>query len=273
MRSRLVPRSQIRSYISNRWFNTNRLNAELSSLVDQGPVSRRFDRNPSATGPGTNSTENGDRENSPLASSPALRRAFSGIQPTGIPHLGNYLGALRPWKDLHNEAADERTQRVQHYEQYFSIVDLHALTSTTPAKDFKQQRKETFAALLATGIWNNNHTTLFMQSDVPQHASMMWILSTIASTGYLSRMTQWKSKLHLSEDANLDSDEATAKLKLGLFSYPVLQAADILLYQPSIVPVGEDQLQHIEFARVLARAFNSHVKREVFVVPAPQICE
>ncbi|EXJ63049.1 tryptophanyl-tRNA synthetase [Cladophialophora yegresii CBS 114405] len=108
--------------------------------------------------------------------------------------------------------------------------------------------------------------------QVPQHTSLMWILSTIASTGYLSRMTQWKSKLNLPENANLDSDEATAKLKLGLFSYPVLQAADILLYhRPSIVPVGEDQLQHIEFTRTLARGFNAQVGQKVFRLPWPVI--
>jgi tryptophanyl-tRNA synthetase len=273
MRSRLVPRSRTATQISTRCLKSHSLVIENNSPAGEGLVRIRYHLNQPVTQPGIVSTQDGDLDISSFTSSTALRRAFSGIQPTGIPHLGNYLGALRPWKDLHDEVSNRESQKCQQYEQYFSVVDLHALTSTTPAKDFAQQRKETFAALLATGIWNNKHTTLFMQSDVPQHASMMWMLSTIASTGYLSRMTQWKSKLHLSEDANLDSDEATAKLKLGLFSYPVLQAADILLYQPTVVPVGEDQLQHIEFARVLARAFNAHVRRDVFAIPAPQICE
>ncbi|KAJ9611948.1 Tryptophan--tRNA ligase, mitochondrial [Cladophialophora chaetospira] len=155
--------------------------------------------------------------------------------------------------------------------QYFSVVDLHALTSDIPGSERARLRKESFAALLAIGLKNNANTTLFFQSDVKQHTDLMWILSTIASTGYLSRMTQWKSKLNLPENANLDSDEATAKLKLGLFSYPVLQAADILLYRPAIVPVGEDQLQHIEFARTLARGFNAYVEKKVFRVPWPVI--
>ncbi|KIW75492.1 tryptophan-tRNA ligase [Fonsecaea pedrosoi CBS 271.37] len=208
-------------------------------------------------------------------SSSSIRRAFSGIQPTGVPHLGNYLGALRQWKRLHEQSTDPKFAMHYRYEQYFSVVDLHALTAETPASERLRLRKESYAALLALGLNNNRNTTLFFQSDVPQHASLMWILSTIASTGYLSRMTQWKSKLNLPENATLESDEATAKLKLGLFSYPVLQAADILLYQPSIVPVGEDQLQHIEFTRTLARGFNALVRESaggnVFRIPWPVI--
>ncbi|KIW26760.1 tryptophan-tRNA ligase [Cladophialophora immunda] len=210
-----------------------------------------------------------------MSPSSSIRRAFSGIQPTGVPHLGNYLGALRQWKRLHDQSTDPKFAINYRYEQYFSVVDLHALTSDTPATERLRLRKESYAALLALGLHNNRNTTLFFQSDVPQHASLMWILSTIASTGYLSRMTQWKSKLNLPENASLESDEATAKLKLGLFSYPVLQAADILLYQPSIVPVGEDQLQHIEFTRTLARGFNALVRESsggnVFRIPWPVI--
>ncbi|KIW71537.1 tryptophan-tRNA ligase [Phialophora macrospora] len=206
-----------------------------------------------------------------VSPSSTIRRSFSGIQPTGVPHLGNYLGALRQWKQLHDQATNPKFAVDHHYEQYFSVVDLHALTSDIPGAQRSRLREESFASLLALGLNNNSHTTLFFQSDVPQHSSLMWILSTIASTGYLSRMTQWKSKLNLPENANLNSDEATAKLKLGLFAYPVLQAADILLYQPSIVPVGEDQLQHIEFTRTLARGFNAHVNQKVFRLPWPVI--
>ncbi|KIV85555.1 tryptophan-tRNA ligase [Exophiala sideris] len=198
---------------------------------------------------------------------------FSGIQPTGVPHLGNYLGALRQWKLLHDNSAHPSLKGKKKPMQYFSVVDLHALTSEAPGPDRLRLRKESYAALLAIGLKNTRQTTLFFQSDVRYHTELMWILSTIASTGYLSRMTQWKSKLNLPDDANLDSDEATAKLKLGLFSYPVLQAADILLYEASLVPVGEDQLQHIEFARTLARGFNSHVRNSpdgsnVFRIPS-----
>ncbi|EXJ75632.1 tryptophanyl-tRNA synthetase [Cladophialophora psammophila CBS 110553] len=211
-----------------------------------------------------------------MSPSSTIRRAFSGIQPTGVPHLGNYLGALRQWKRLHDQSTDPKFAINYRYEQYFSVVDLHALTSDTLATERLRLRKESYAALLALGLHNNRNTTLFFQSDVPQHTSLMWILSTIASTGYLSRMTQWKSKLNLPENASLESDEATAKLKLGLFSYPVLQAADILLYhRPSIVPVGQDQLQHIEFTRTLARGFNALVKESsggnVFRIPWPVI--
>ena len=140
---------------------------------------------------------------------------------------------------------------------YYSIVDLHALTGSIPGVDRNRLRKESFASLLAIGL-SPKHSALFLQSDIPYHTELMWILSTIAPTGYLSRMTQWKSKLYLDPETSLFSEAATRKLKLGLFSYPVLQAADILLYKPTLVPVGEDQAQHIEFARTLARSFNAH---------------
>ncbi|EXJ80264.1 tryptophanyl-tRNA synthetase [Capronia coronata CBS 617.96] len=202
------------------------------------------------------------------------RRVFSGIQPTGVPHLGNYLGALRQWKRFHDQSTDPNFSINYEPEQYFSVVDLHSLTGDIAPQDRLRLRKESFASLLAMGLHNTAETTVFFQSDVWCHSELMWILSTFASTGYLSRMTQWKSKLNLPDTANLDSDEATAKLKLGLFSYPVLQAADILLYRASMVPVGEDQLQHIEFTRSLARTFNSHVQRvgsgqAVFRIPWP----
>jgi tryptophanyl-tRNA synthetase len=194
-----------------------------------------------------------------------LLSVFSGIQPTGIPHLGNYLGALRPWKDLQEHASTNPDHRAINC--LFSIVDLHALTGTQNAALLAQHRKESFVSLLAIGL-SPKSSTLFLQSDVPEHTTLHWLLSTVASTGYLSRMTQWKSKLSLPESATLDSissrkdtgssaSTAAEKLPLGLFSYPVLQAADILLYQPDIVPVGEDQAQHIEFARSLARSFNT----------------
>ncbi|KIW17258.1 tryptophan-tRNA ligase [Exophiala spinifera] len=206
------------------------------------------------------------------------RRVFSGIQPTGVPHLGNYLGALRQWKLLHDSSANTKLLGDTKHDQFFSVVDLHALTSSdVPGHVRRKLRRESYASLMAIGLQNTQQTTLFFQSDVKAHTELMWILSTIASTGYLSRMTQWKSKLNLSDDADLHSDEATAKLKLGLFSYPVLQAADILLYQATLVPVGADQIQHIEFARSLARSFNSHVRSRpessgnVFRVPWPAL--
>lgn len=193
---------------------------------------------------------------------------FSGIQPTGIPHLGNYLGALRQWVKLQN-SADTSTQL------FFSIVDLHSLTARQEPELRRQSKRDMLAALLAVGI-DPKRSTLFHQSSVPAHSELHWILSCDASVGWLSRMTQWKSKLTeggANTNAGSDTDttnmndlddplattanpNSTARLKLGLFSYPVLQAADVLLYRTTHVPVGEDQAQHIEFARDCAAAFN-----------------
>ncbi|KAK5061472.1 hypothetical protein LTR84_008016 [Exophiala bonariae] len=196
---------------------------------------------------------------------------FSGIQPTGVPHLGNYIGALRQWKNYHDASFSVEATTRHSTEQYFSIVDLHALTASLPKEQRKQLRKESFASLLAIGLKNTGTTTVFFQSHVSHHSELMWILSNVASTGYLSRMTQWKSKLNLPDETSLDADEATAVLKLGLFSYPVLQAADILLYDTTLVPVGHDQLQHVEFTRNLARSFNSYLTeadgKPVFTIP------
>ncbi|RMZ87328.1 hypothetical protein DV736_g5444, partial [Chaetothyriales sp. CBS 134916] len=185
---------------------------------------------------------------------------FSGIQPTGIPHLGNYLGALRQWKDLQEESRRKRdgSQDSDEWEAlYFSVVDLHALTGKQTREERWKASKDSYASLLAIGL-DPAISNIFFQSHVPQHSELTWILSTIASTGYLSRMTQWKSKLELPDNATLSDDAATERLKLGLFSYPVLQAADVLVHGATTVPVGEDQSQHIEFARSLARSFNAH---------------
>ncbi|KGO59225.1 Ribosomal protein S10 [Penicillium expansum] len=183
---------------------------------------------------------------------------FSGIQPTGVPHLGNYLGALHQWVKLQHDAA-EGTKLL------FSIVDLHALTVPQDPAQLKRWKKEAFATLLAVGL-DPKRSTIFYQSDVPAHTELMWILSTVASMGYLSRMTQWKSKLQLPDDATLDDSTARAQLRLGLFSYPVLQAADILVHRATHVPVGEDQRQHLEFSRYTANSFN-HVYGPIFPIP------
>ncbi|OLN81516.1 Tryptophan-tRNA ligase, mitochondrial [Colletotrichum chlorophyti] len=173
---------------------------------------------------------------------------FSGIQPTGTPHLGNYAGAIRQWVQLQNEPAD-------HCKLIYSVVDLHAITVPQKARQLRQWKRETVAALLAAGI-NPERSTLFYQSSVPAHSELMWVLSCTASMGYLSRMTQWKSKLSLSPDASILDEGAKASLKLGLFSYPVLQAADILVHRATHVPVGDDQRQHLEFARECVTNFN-----------------
>ncbi|KAJ5173958.1 uncharacterized protein N7500_001889 [Penicillium coprophilum] len=201
---------------------------------------------------------------------------FSGIQPTAVPHLGNYLGALHQWVKLQDNAAEGT-------KLFFSIVDLHALTVPQDPAQLKKWRKEAFATLLAVGL-DPKRSAIFYQSSVPAHAELMWILSTVASMGYLSRMTQWKvsgpriltcgrhsintlqSKLQLPEDTTLDDSTARAQLRLGLFSYPVLQAADILVHRATHVPVGEDQRQHLEFSRYTANSFN-HLYGPIFPIP------
>ncbi|KAL4958817.1 tryptophan--tRNA ligase MSW1 [Aspergillus stella-maris] len=189
---------------------------------------------------------------------PSGTTVFSGIQPTGVPHLGNYLGALREWVKIQNAAAED-TKLI------FSIVDLHALTVPQEGHQLRNWRKEALATLIAVGL-DPNRSTIFYQSSVQYHTELYWILSTVASTGYLSRMTQWKSKLQLPENTSLENSEVRSKLRLGLFSYPVLQAADILVHRATHVPVGEDQKQHLEFSRYTANSFN-HLYGRIFPIP------
>lgn len=195
------------------------------------------------------------------APQPCKKVVFSGIQPTGVPHLGNYLGALRQWVRLQDEAAPDTTL-------LFSIVDLHAITIKQNPAELQQWRREMLASLLAVGL-NPERCIIFAQSSVKQHAELMWILSCGASMGYLGRMTQWKSKMQLPDNAS-PLASSTNQLKLGLFSYPVLQAADILLYNTTHVPVGEDQAQHLEFTRELAIGFN-HLYGSLLTVPETQL--
>lgn len=211
------------------------------------------------------------RQSSTTAQRPPV--IFSGIQPTGVPHLGNYLGALRQWVSLQNSATSSTRL-------FFSVVDLHSLTARQPAASRRRFKREMLAALLAIGL-DPARSTLFHQSAVTAHAELHWILSCDASVGWLARMTQWKSKLGVEDDgghggnpadplATVENPRSTQRLKLGLFSYPVLQAADILLYRATHVPVGEDQAQHIEFARDCANAFNHNYGggRDILVPPA-----
>ncbi|KAK6584329.1 hypothetical protein PZA11_002553 [Diplocarpon coronariae] len=183
---------------------------------------------------------------SPCSSTPLT--IFSGIQPTGIPHLGNYLGALRTWASLQDAAAPST-------KLFFSVVDLHAITLFQRPEELRRWRREALASLLACGV-RAERSVVFWQGKVPAHSELMWILSCTASMGYLSRMTQWKSKLSLSDNTSPLDESSRAKLKLGLFSYPVLQAADILVHRATHVPVGEDQSQHLEFARECVTNFN-----------------
>jgi tryptophanyl-tRNA synthetase len=171
---------------------------------------------------------------------------FSGMQPSaGSLHLGNYLGALVNWVNMQ-----------ENYNAHYCVVDLHAITVSQDPKELQQNTRITAAQYLAAGI-DENKSTLFVQSHVPAHAQLAWVLMTITGFGEAGRMTQFKDK---SQKAGTDSTS------VGLFTYPILQAADILLYQPKAVPVGEDQRQHIELTRDLATRFNSRFG-ETFVVP------
>ena len=162
------------------------------------------------------------------------KRIFSGAQPTGNVHLGNYLGALRNWVALQHE-----------YESFFCIVNLHAITLPQDPKLLAEKTRELARIYLAVGI-DPNVSTVFVQSDVSQHAELTWILNCVARMSELERMTQFKDKAR----------KQIENVAVGLFDYPVLMAADILLYQTDLVPVGEDQKQHLELTRDLAIRFN-----------------
>ncbi len=179
------------------------------------------------------------------------KTVFSGVQPSGAMHLGGYLGAFRNWVALQDDDA---------YDVIYCVVDLHAMTVPYDPAEFHRLRLETAKVLLAIGI-DPDRSLLYMQSQVPQHAELAWILSTLTPTGVLNRMTQYKDKL----DKGIPSN-------LGLYSYPVLMAADILLYGADLVPVGEDQKQHLEMARDLAERFNNRFE-VVFPIPEPLIPE
>lgn len=189
---------------------------------------------------------------------------FSGIQPTGIPHLGNYLGALQQWKRMQDTALPS-TKLI------FCIVDLHAITVRREPGLLSQYKKEMLASFLAIGL-DPERSTIFYQSSCPAHSELQWILSCTASMGYLSRMTQWKSKMNMSEDQELMEKKVLRKLKHGLFSYPILQAADVLVHRATHVPVGKDQAQHLEFARECVTNFNAAYGGKYLVYPETILC-
>ncbi|EPX71404.1 tryptophan-tRNA ligase Msw1 [Schizosaccharomyces octosporus yFS286] len=192
-------------------------------------------------------------------------RVVSGIQPTGIPHVGNYLGSLRQWTNLQNSVPSSSSSQC-----FFFVADLHALTIPQIPQDFYQRRMDTLAILLSIGI-DPQRSTVFFQSDIPYHTELNWLMGCHTPMGHLNRMTQWKSKLQLHEmDAVTflnTSIASSSKFNLGLFSYPVLQAADILLYGATHIPVGKDQSQHIELTRNIARKINSTFKKDLFIIP------
>lgn len=177
-----------------------------------------------------------------------MKRIFSGAQPTGNVHLGNYLGALRNWVTLQTE-----------YESFFCIVNLHAITVPQDPKVLAAKTRDLARIYLAVGI-DPEISTVFVQSDVPQHTELTWLLNGVTRMSELERMTQYKDKARNQKENVL----------VGLFDYPVLMAADILLYQTDLVPVGEDQKQHLELTRDIAVRFNRDFG-ETFRVPDPFI--
>ena len=178
-----------------------------------------------------------------------LGRIFSGVQPTGNLHLGNYLGAIRNW------VAYQKS-----YESIFCVVDLHAITVPQDPGALRQSTREVAASLIASGI-DIEESILFNQSQVTCHAELSWIFNCVARLGWLNRMTQFKEK------AGKNRENAT----VGLYGYPVLMAADILAYRATLVPVGEDQKQHLELTRDIATAFNSMFDVDCFPLPEPKI--
>jgi tryptophanyl-tRNA synthetase len=180
------------------------------------------------------------------------KKIFSGVQPTGNLHLGNYLGAIKNFVELQNKKENECI---------FCVVDLHAITIKQDPKELKKNIRETAATFIASGIDPSNNI-IFNQSMVPAHSQAAWILSCVSRIGWLNRMTQFKEK------AGKDKEKAS----IGLYSYPVLMAADILLYDATHVPVGDDQKQHLELCRDIAQKFNNDFNAKDFLkVPEPLI--
>lgn len=178
-----------------------------------------------------------------------MDRILSGVQPTGNLHLGNYLGAIKQWVAMQGS-----------YECLFMLADLHAITVPQAPEALRKNVRETAAAYIACGV-NPDTSAIFHQSAISGHSELAWILSCHTPLGWLNRMTQFKEK------AGKKRDNAV----LGLYSYPVLMAADVILYQATHVPVGEDQKQHLELARDIAGAFNHHYGQEFFTIPEPVI--
>jgi len=178
-----------------------------------------------------------------------MERVFSGVQPTGNLHLGNYLGAIKNWVEIQNK-----------FDCIYCIVDMHAVTVPQDPLELKSNTREVTAGLIAAGL-NPKNCTIFNQSRVSGHANLAWLFNCITPIGWLNRMTQFKEKAGKKRENAL----------LGLYAYPVLMAADILLYKATHVPVGEDQKQHLELARDIAGAFNSKFGVDYFPLPKPII--
>ena len=176
-----------------------------------------------------------------------MPRILSGIQPSGELHLGNYLGAIRNWVELQ-----------ERYESLYFVADYHAITQPYDPEQLRRRRREMAASIIAAGV-DPAKATLFLQSDVPEHTELAWIFNSVTPLGELERQTQFKDKSQRHES-----------VMAGLLTYPVLQAADILLYRADLVPVGEDQVQHLELSRVITRRWNAQYGRGEDYFPEPQ---
>ncbi len=173
------------------------------------------------------------------------KRVFSGIKPSGDLHIGNYLGAIKGWVD-----------NQEQNENIFCVVDLHAITVPQNSEDLKRRIKEIVKLYIASGI-NPKDSNIFVQSHISAHSELAWILNCFTPMGWLEKMTQFKEK----------SEGMKERVSAGLFNYPVLMASDILLYDTEEVPVGEDQAQHVELARDVAKRFNSMYEKDIFTIP------
>ena len=182
------------------------------------------------------------------------RRVLTGLQPTNGLHIGNYIGALKPCVYLQNMTKEDELK------SFFFIADLHAITNYSDAESLRNNVEELAAAYIASGI-STEKSILFVQSAVPEHTELNWILGCFAQIGWVNRMTQFKDKAGKNRDG----------ANLSLYNYPVLQAADVLLYKATHVPVGEDQKQHLELMRDIAGAFNRKFERDFFPLAEPQI--
>lgn len=195
-----------------------------------------------------------------------MKTVLSGIQPTGNVHLGNYLGSIRNWIELQDQ-----------YNSMFGIMNLHAITASQDQKELKQNVLDVAAIYLACGL-DPEKSTIFIQSDISQISDISWVFSCLTPMGWLNRMTQFKEKSSaVFESTKKDSDKNdisnSEKANLGLYAYPVLMASDILTFHADLVPVGQDQKQHLELCRDIAGAFNRKVKTDYFKLPEPLIFE
>lgn len=188
------------------------------------------------------------------ASQEKRKQVLSGIQPTGHLHLGRYFGAIRNWVELQEK-----------YDCIYSVVNYHAMTMPFVPNQLREQTWEVVFDLISVGIRPEN---LFIQSMVPEHAELAWIFNCVSSYGEVSRMTQFKDK-----SQQINEKDKDAFISTGLFTYPVLQAADILIYKADLVPVGKDQDQHLELSRNIAQRFNQVVGKDYFVLPEPLYTE